>query len=262
MRWISVFALVMVACKTRVEAPTEMEDLTRYVYRNYDADAELQAGVENLLVWIEDNLDTEQARRGYRLSPLSDQDTVAVEHAGEDHGALLGAAVLGLSPFDIDLHAETMLLDDQVWQNPANFAFYDRVVESADLDGFLAGMGRIDTINDIQTQSFGIRIPYQLHKDYRWVEADFGRAIVARTSLPEAGCTEGGGNCLVQSFGTDIWIALGSRPDTIRFTATWNDVDSPAQSFIDESTQINALAAGMVNVFEKTDEFLAEGGLD
>lgn len=262
MRWIVLGALAAMGCRNRVDAPTEMEDVARYIYAHYDDDAELEAGLDNLIDWVEANLSSDQARRGYRLSRLSEEDTLGVEHAGRDHSTLLGAAVLAVSPFGPEPHAQTMIRDDQIFLNPQNYAFYEREVESDDLDAFLMGSGRIDTTNDIQTQSFGIRIPYVLQKDYRWVEGDWGQAIVARANLPEPGCNEGGGNCLMQSFADDIWIVLEGRPDTIRFTATWNEVVSPATDFITEEQQINALAAGMVNVFEKTDAFLADGGLD
>ena len=95
-----------------------------------------------------------------------EEDTAHVDHAGRDQSTLIGAAVLGVSPYSAELHAQTMVRDDQMFLNPQNYAFYDRAVQGDDIDGFLTGSGRIDTTNDIQTQSFGIRIPYMLEKDY------------------------------------------------------------------------------------------------
>lgn len=263
MRWCLIATLTLTACgKKRVEAPAEMEEIARFLYLHFEDDAEAEAGLEKLIDWVIPNLNSDQAKLGYKLTTLTADDTIHITRPDRDPSATLGAAVLATSPYDLEVHARTMALEDQIYANPSNYAFYVRTTSSVDEAAFMAGSGRLDTSNEIETQNFGIRIPYTLQKDYRWIEGDFGRAIIARSHIPESGCASGGENCLMQSYSDDIWIEIPGRPDTIRFTATWNEVVSPATAFITEGQQINALAAGMVRVFENTDSFIADGGVE
>lgn len=261
MRATLLTAVLLIGCaRKRADAPEDMESIARFLYQGFDDDRAVEDGLENLVDWMLVNMDTEEAQRGYRLTQLTEEDTAGVQHPGEPHEELLGAAVVGVSPYGLQTHARTMVLPDQVYMNPGNLDYYDRAVDGDD-DGFVGGVGRIDTTNDVQTVSFGIRIPYLLFKDYRWIESDFGQAIIARHWIAASGCNAGGDNCLIQNFGEDIWIDLDSRTDTLRFTATWSEVDSPAQAFITEQMQIGALANGMVRVYENTDAFIADSGL-
>lgn len=261
MRWLlPLLTLASVGCaKKREPAPEAMEDLVRYIYRNYDDPKELEDGTDGLIAWLEPKMDTEELTKGYALSTLTTED-VSVAHPDRSFEGLLGAAGGARSVVTIDEHAASSLLIDQVWQNPSNYDAYERSF-SGDGPAFKAREGDVLTDNDITTGNFGVSIPYTLFKDYRWVQGESDRqAIIARSWIEEAGCNEGGGSCLELSFSIDVWIEDGD--ETWRFTAGWSEVTSPFSGAIGDDLMVAALANGYQSVFESSDEFLTTNDID
>ncbi|MEZ4318971.1 MAG: hypothetical protein R3F61_15765 [Myxococcota bacterium] len=257
-------ALASGCARKRDPAPAEMEEIASYMLGAWDDDRSLEDALGNLVPWLEENALADDAKDGYQLTPLEPAQVEVIDRPDRELDGLLGAAVVGVSPFTITDHAATMLLVDQVYSNPRNYESYVRTVEG-DPDVFLGGDGRIDTDNAITTSNFGVTIPYVLHKDYKWVHGrDLGEAIIARSWISEKGCNESGENCLQQSFSIDLWyVGNPVNPDgvdaeTIRFTATWSEVTSSLDGLIGDDLQIAALANGMAYVFEATDEFISE----
>jgi hypothetical protein len=253
-------ALVLMGCaREREPAPGEMEDLASFMIRTWEDDRSLEDALDNLAPWLEANAGTEDALEGFQLTPLAEDDVAEIDRPDANLADLLGASVAAFSPHAMGPHAMTIVLDDQVFSNPRNYESYARTV-TGDVEAFLDGEGEVRTQNDVLTSNFGISIPYVLFKDYKWVRASEGReAIIARSWIAERGCNPSGANCLDQSFSADLWFA---QPDdvTIRFTATWSQVTSGIA--IGEDLQIAALANGMAYVFEATDTFITEGGLE
>jgi len=256
-------SLASIGCaRKREPAPAEMEQIASFMLSVWEDDRSLEDAMVNLAPWLEENSTAEDAQDGYRLTPLPAENVATLDHPERVFDGLLGAAVAGVSPHDIQVHAQTMVLDDQVFSNPRNYEAYLRSV-SGDATLFTdAEEGRVDTVNDITTSNFGVTIPYTLNKDYKWVYArDIGPAIIARSWIPEVGCNESGENCLQLSFSIDLWYEA-TPGETIRFTSTWSEVTSSLDGVIGDDLRIAALASGMANVFDATDSFISEGGLD
>lgn len=250
-------ALVAGCARKREPAPAEMEELANFLLQVWEDDRSVEDGFDNLAPWLIENAASEDALDGFRLTPLSDEDVATIDHPDADLSELLGVAVAGRSPHGIGAHAQTIVLDDQVFSNPRNYDSYERTV-TGDVEAFLAGEGVVRTENDVLTSNFGITIPYVLFKDYKWVRTrEENEGIVARSWIAERGCNDGGGNCLEQSFSIDLWFI--QEADVIRFTSTWSQVESSIN--IGDDLQVAALANGMVYVFEATDEFIVEQGL-
>ena len=60
-------ASVSGCAKKRDPAPTEMEDLVRYLFLNWEDDELVPEGFDNLHGWLADNIDSEQAHDGFNL---------------------------------------------------------------------------------------------------------------------------------------------------------------------------------------------------
>lgn len=213
----------------------------------------MEDALDNLTVWLDANVPSEQAEDGFRLDPLVAADVSTVDHPRANLNDLLGAAGGAMSPFPIMEHAAYVPLQDQTFSNPGQYKVYERSV-SGDEAAFVEGEGVLRTVNDIETANFGVTIPYRLYKDYKWVRTDAEEAIVARSWIEERSCNDGGGNCLEQTFSIDMFGRRGGS--TVRFTATWSQVTSAIA--LPDDTLIAGLAMGIQNVFESSDAFLEE----
>ena len=253
----ALLALTVGCARERVPAPDDVEGLSRFVFHNWEDDALLTDGMSNLAVWIDTEGRGETAQEdGYRLTPLTAEDIGPLEY--EDRvglDTLVGVAVAGESPFSIDEHAALLPLDDQIYTAPKKYEVYDRVLIEGTSEAFLAAdahevMDLIRTDNDIVQERVGVRVPYQLRKDYRWVVTEGGqRAVVGRTWAPRIGCSNDdgeSGNCLELSFSVDLLLE-DTDGDTLRFTSTWNQMSLIVD--FGEDFQVAQMANGMLAVF-------------
>ena len=252
--WLAVAVVGTAGCaKKRDPAPTEMEDLVRYLFLHWEEDELVPEGLDNLHGWLADNIDTEAAEDGFRLSPLTEADVAAVDHPDVDPALLIGASGAAVSPYPIGRQAEHIVLEDQVFSNPGTYDVYDRTV-TGDEEAFLDGTGLVRTSNAVVTSTLGVTIPYTLLKDYRWVDGELSDGILARSWIAESSCNEGGGNCLVQSYSIDVFFAVGEDA-TWRFTASWSQITSGFE--LGEDLMVASLAGGIQNIFRFTDAYLA-----
>ncbi len=247
-------ALASGCAKEKPLAPTEMTDLVRDMFDNYEDEEALAAAVENLDPWIQENALAEEAIEGYRLDPLVTDDVDSVERPnGASLDDLLGAAGCNISAYGLDDQAWHIVDTDQVWGNSKYETYTRRFVGETKPSGFQAGEGVLRTVNDVATTSFTITIPYTLYKDYRWVETESGiQAIVARSWIEEAGCNDAGNNCLKQSYSIDHFHLDGT--ETLRLTATWSEVEAVIE--LSDDLLIKGLADGFQDTFESTEAHL------
>jgi len=245
--------LVAGCAKKRDPAPTEMVDLARFVFQNWEDEEALPDAVDNLQAWLADNIDTDEAHDGFRLEPLDPADVADVNHPDVPLSGLLGAAGAAPSAFSLDDHSGEITEEDQVFANPGTYDRYERSFVGGDPERFRKGTDLLRTSNDIETSTLGITIDYTLLKDYRWVEGETAEAIVARSWTEEEYCNDGGGTCLEQTYSVDLFFE--HQGATWRMTAAWNQLDSSLP--IGEDLMVATLAIGIQNVFKYTDEYLA-----
>ncbi|TVQ87330.1 MAG: hypothetical protein EA397_18610 [Deltaproteobacteria bacterium] len=270
MRILTLGGLILLAtacARSRAPADDDIDGLSRFLFQNWEDARDVTDAMSNLSTWLEGPGRGEEAQNdGFVLDALTAEEVEDVEYPVgrielED---LVGAVVTGESEWSIDHHAELLPMEDQTWNAPRNYAHYNREVIEGSVDAFLAPPAAeeqelIRTDNDVMQSRLGVRIPYTLRKDYRWVTThDGARAIIGRTWAPNFGCSSSdgeGGNCLELSFSVDLFYE--PRPgETIRMTASWNRLTLVVE--LGEDLQIATLANGMIKVFEDTDAFLWE----
>jgi hypothetical protein len=247
-----VLSVSLAGCKRREPAPTEMTDLVRYTFLHWEEDELLPEAMDNLQRWLADNIDSEQANKGFELPDLSAEDVADVQRPDRDLALMIGATGAAPSPFPLSDHAATVVLDSQLFSNPDAYDSYVRHIEG-DTGAFADGSGLVRTRNEITTTTLGITIPYVMIKDYRWVEGESSRSILARSWVEERFCNEGGGSCLEQTFSVDVFF--DEDGSTWRMTAAWNEITSTIP--LPDATRVATLAIGIQDVFRSTDEFLA-----
>jgi hypothetical protein len=202
----AVLPFAAACAPTREPAPEDLDGLLHYLYRNHDDAGAVAEAMGIFGEWLDDEGRTEDAREGYRLTPLTADDTAAVDHPDRDLTAAGGVAVGATSPFPILDHAGATVLFDQRYNDPDSYSRYEREIATGDDDAFEQGEGTIATVNDIEKTKVGVSIPYILYKDFHWTRIDADRhAFVARSWVSEPSCNENGNNCLHQSFSVDVW---------------------------------------------------------
>jgi hypothetical protein len=256
---LASFVFLTACARDRNPAPEDLDGLSGWLFQYWEDEAELTEGFENLVPWLDGDARTEEANDGFTLSDLTEVQTADVTHPdGADFEMLIGVAVPYVSPWSIEDHAGLLVMEDQTWNDTGTYAKYVREVAEGDAGTFVTGQGMVRTVNDIdKSGAFGVNIPYILYKDYRWVTvADGRRGVIGRSWTEEVSCAEGGNNCLHLSFSIDLFFESGDA-ETLRTTASWNDLRTEADAFLTEEQRIGLMVNGMNDIFTNTDDFLA-----
>ncbi len=245
-----------------VEAPTELNDLRTYLFANFESEDQevLSTGLCNLDVFFQ-GVDLEQdfSDLAYSLEPLAEEDLEGIVHPDADPSLTLPVGLVAASAFTPLEHVQVILLEDQTPVEPNSPNHYEReFTEPADpqcFDG--AECQLLRSMNDIVKENFLMTIPYEMHKDYRWVEmceeGSGSWGILARSWCEEEAWGEGGDNAILQSYSIDVF--LPSDTGAVRFMALWSQSDIPG--FGDDTIEYS-IKLGMYQVFDATDEYLEE----
>jgi hypothetical protein len=260
---VAGWVAVMMACKAPPEAPTELNELTRYLYREWEAeDPEVIAvGLRNLETFLAD-VDVHSSQlleRSWEVLPLQEEDVAGlVRPEGRALEDLIGVSVAYGSVWPIEDHARVQTEADQTPFEPTAPEHYDRTfVEPEDPSCFLdAGCEFLRTFNDATRKNTLLTVTFELFKDFRWVELEPGRqAFVSRSWFERSWHGENENTTLWQSHSTDLWIDQGDGT-ALRFQVLWSESDVGL-------SESDALVAGTVKfgtneIFEHTDEMIGE----
>ncbi len=254
------FVFLTACARDRNPAPEDLDGISAWFFQWWEVDLEVADAFENLAPWLDGDARSEEAAHGFVLSNLTDEQVVEVEHPDEDLAGMIGVATPWVSPHPIEAHAGLIVMEDQVWNDPGSYDRYTREIVEGDPEAFAAGSGVVRTVNDIDKRGgFGVNIPYILNKNYRWATlADGRRGVVSRSWTEEVSCAEGGNNCLHLSFSVDLFFEA-SPDETMRMTASWNDLRTEADAFLTDDQRIGLMVNGMPTNFANTDELIAGG---
>ncbi len=268
-RIVFLSALTVVGCKAPPEAPTELNELSAYLFRNWEAEEEgvLEVGMYNLQQFFVDaDLDVSYADRSYQLEVLSDDDVAEVDNPeGSDPADCLGVGLVAGSAFTAEEHAQAIIQGDQTELEPNSRDKYDRIfLDPTDPSCFPSRECTVlRTNNDLIKDNAFMTIPYEMVKDFRWVELDpEGVAgsgewgILARTWIKERGVGESGNNTIEQSYSVDVFLP-GAHGDwaLYRYMALWSESTGTTD---DPDTIMGVTKFGMDQLFDETEEWLGE----
>jgi len=249
-------------CKAPPEAPTELNELSAYLFRNYEAedDRVLPLGLANLYEFFEDvDLDVKYGDRSYSLTPLTEDD-IDVPHPDRDLSLAMPIAQVVASEFTPEEHATVMVLEDQTMVEPASPEQYTReFLDPEDPTCFLTrDCPVIRTLCDIRKQNAIMDLPYLMHKDFQWVEmCEPGSeewAILARAWVEDHVEGSGGDVHMHQSFSIDVFLRDGDD-GVIRYLALWTEVEIPG---VGDSSIAGTTKYGMHKMFKATDDYLED----
>ena len=260
--WGLVFALLGCA-KERPPAPDDLDGMSHFLFKHWEDYDQVADGMSVLGGWLETSGREEEATDfGFVLSDLTEEEVVETPHADHPLENLIGVALTGISPFSVEAHGELIARADQRWNSEKTYIQYDRTLHEGTVEGFVPPDGMIRTDNVIDKSGpFGIHIPYELNKDFRWVETDVGKhAVVARSWVETEGCSGSDGdgkNCVSLSFSIDIWYG-SEENETIRVTATWNFLQTSVDDLLTEEFMVKSMVNGLQDIFQNTDDVLEE----
>lgn len=256
------------ACTRPPEAPSELDDLARYLYRTWgDEDERVQvAGLTNLEVFLEGADEgagltdkTGIQARSWELELLEPDDVANLpERPDRDLGGMIALGVAHDSPHPIACHATVQTLVDQLPVEKSSATDYTRTfLDEEDGDCFpSADCDVLRTNNDIRRANLFFAARFDLRKDFRWFELEDGRtAFYSRSWLPTSFPGEDGEGMMWQSYSIDVWIERpGQR--SWRWQVLWTETDT-GESF-PEGAELGAIKSGTDRTLRDGDAVIVE----
>jgi hypothetical protein len=250
-------------CKPPPEAPTELSELSTYLFREWDNTEEgvAEVGLGNLYDFF-DGMDLSVAYedRAYTPADLDEEDIAGVVHPGRDPSLAVPVSMITDSAYAPEAHATVIVMEDQTPVEPASPDLYVRefVDPTPDPDCFLdRSCEMLYSMNEIMKQNAIMDVVYDMHKDWRWAELyepGSGQwCIMGRSWIEEPAIGDAGNVAINQSFSIDIIMPDddGGR----RYMSLWPEtlIEGISEDVIAGTTKW-----GMDGMFEATEEYLEE----
>ncbi len=250
----------VLACTPPIEAPTELNELSRYLYREFEAEDPdtLAAGLDNLGAWLgELDLTVDTNERTYSLDPLQEDDVAGLTRPeGRALSDLLGLGIAHDSPYALPDHAAYVVWEDQLTMSPLSEYHWRHF----DGDGAAclpdASCEVARATDELKKDSVFIKVELALEKDFRWVVlADGQQALIARAWFEESFAGESGQNQLWQNHALDVYLP-SANGHVLRWYVTWAESEF---SGADDDIKIGILRSGIEDFLDACDEAAAGG---
>ena len=253
LRLAIALALATGACRRPPEAPEALDELTRYLYAEWDNEDPrvLAAGLDNLRLQLDDvDYDGALQDRSWELTPMNAASVSDVPHPDRDPQNTLGVAVTFQSVWPGTDHARLQTEADQTVTEPSA-ATYDRTFPEVDDPGCFvdAGCEVLVTENLVERQNLIISVQGTLFKQFRWSELEDGEmAFISRSWIAEPWVGDNNNNTIWQSYSIDVWLPGpgGAR----RFQTLWSESEVGGAS---DSILITTVKVSTDDIFEAGD---------
>lgn len=254
--------LLLTACKDPIAAPTEMSDLSIWLFANFESDdpalPEAMANLQTFLAGLD--LSGSYGDRSYDIAPLAEEHIADVQHPDTDLVYTFTLGMVAESAFTPAQHTQVHILEDQTPVEPTSPNLYQReFLEPADPSCYPdRGCDGIRTMNDIIKENVFSTIPYEMNKDYRWVDFELDgqpvAGILARSWVQEESFGEGGQSRMPHSYTLDVSLPHGES-GSIRWLVLWAlvEIDGISQESIAGTTKY-----GMNKLQQATEEWLED----
>lgn len=261
---LALALLLAPGCAPPPEAPTELSDLSRYLYREYDDEDPrvMQAGARNLFDFLQtvDLAADATVDRAFAPENLREEDVADITRPDRPLENCLPLGIGGLSRQSIEDHALLMVQPDQT-EAEASANYYDRTFPETDDPSCFVDRtcDRLVTVNDAERQNALLRVQFILFKDFRWVEIldeDGGHerwSIVARSWFEESFEGENGNNALLQSYASDLWFEADDGT-VQRYQTLWSE--SRIAGDPEENIILGILRSSIDGSFERADDVI------
>ncbi len=257
-----VVAATTLGCKAPPEAPEELSELSRYLFREFESEewGVREAGMGNLAAYFADqDLTVAWQDLSYTIDDLAADDVADVEHPNRDLTLQMPVGMAFPSGFGPDGHASVIVMGDQTPVEPNSPNTYDREFTeptSSDCFGDRECV-LLRSMNTIVKENALMEIPYEMNKDWRWVELgepESGEwAVLGRSWCQDIALGVEGNNEINQSFSIDVF--LPGEDGGVRYMVLWSET---VVAGIGEDVIIGTIEYGMHQMFEAHEEYLEE----
>lgn len=239
--------LLTLACTDAEKTvPPTLQQMSLTLLQNFDEDV-AEEQTRTLATWLDGQID--EAPDGWYLDNLVAADVDQFEHSpNADWTQVLGAGVPALVRGTTAAYAQAATEADQRFAEPNTYIRWDRDILAGDSSSFLNEHATLSTWNDIEKSGpFGVVIPYEMQKDFRWVDD----MLIARSVVPEEGWGEDGKNGIIVGFTIELWFDRGGQ--VVWYNASWTQIATIIGDAFPVDAQIDAFIKGTHDYFEGTE---------
>ena len=250
-----VLVMALVGCKSPLEAPSDLEDLTRWMFIEWEDPDALAAGAGNLLDFAQAEVDfaADWEGRSYESGALGAGAAEGLVNHDRDSADTNSVVLFFSSRYPAEDHLQHIKMEDQTPVEPSSSELYNRAFIEND-PGCIAD-GSCDfmrSMNDVRRDNVLYTIDYPMRKDWRWVTIEgVGDALCARSFNLESAS----GNLidLLQGYSIDIFLPDGDG--SLRMQSTWQEMEMGG---LDAEDVAKTIAKGIDDQLEVHDEWLDE----
>lgn len=242
MRFVVVLIPLVAACAPP-EAPEDLDDLTRYLFAEWDADdARVRAaGLANLQDFLATSVGPEGAKgpitaetpsgeRSWSVSDLGEDDVEGLTRPDRPLDAMVGVSVAHASRWPVGDHARWQTEADQLPAEPSAVRYERTFPDPEDRACFPEeSCDVMETVNDARRANFLFSADFVLFKDFRWVpytdvDGTERQAFYSRSWFEESWPSDGGNATLWQSYSVDVFLDRGDGT-TWRYQTSWSETE-------------------------------------
>jgi len=244
-------ALFLLACSPPAEeTPPSMQELLWALLRDFDTEAAVEEA-DALGQWMAG--EGEAAESGYVVdTPASAYVDALTFSDNLELGNMSGGMWFQEVRGSVNQHAAVVPEADQTFADPT-YDRWDRTIANGSETGYLAGEELIADDDIEKDGGFGIVLPYPMMRHYRWVELENGTGQITRSVIYEEGWTDDGQNGIIGGFTIEVWYPSGDE-GMIWVNATWTQVISVVDEFVEDSFYTDAIINGSKDVMAGTEE--------
>ncbi|MBN2799655.1 MAG: hypothetical protein JXX28_10955 [Deltaproteobacteria bacterium] len=258
-RALVLLPLALTACKAPVEAPTEISELSAYMFQYFDnEDADELFAAELVLEDYLAGLDLTASvnDRAVSLTPLVGESVEGITiPEGVDPNLQIPVAVSGISRHGIDAQVGLILDENQICVASDSVKYAARTFLS---DAGCFGDGTCDTLstmNEVRRETFVAKVWYDTPGDFRRLTLDDGRQVIlGRSWLERQFIGDSGDTSWDQSYALDVFIEdPAASGQTLRFYAMWSSVTIPG---LGDDAYAGLVKSGVDEYYENADNMV------
>lgn len=258
-RLFLIFSVFTTGCKAPVEAPTELSELSRYLYREWsNPDPSVMAsGVENLHDFLVDvDLSKKVLDRSWILADITEEDIFDIDwNTSRDPADAVGLGVAYASQWPVADHATLQTEPDQTPAEPTASRYERTFPQTTDPSCFPPFQCEsLITESDITRQNLLMHVDFILFKDIRRVATEHGDAMAARSWIDRTWEGDNGKTALFQSYSIDVWIP--SDTGVLRYQTLWTESDVGVDA--DDDLIVGTVKSAIDRAYSVQDEAIEE----
>jgi hypothetical protein len=257
--------LVLAACAPLPEAPEDLDELTRYLFREWDDEDHrvMEAGIRSFEASIgEIDFDGDRIARSFDQPDLDADDVADIDIPdGAELSRMIGVGLGRRTAWEPVWHAEWATVEDQAPAEPSSTEYERNFIDPEDPSCFPEReCESIITMNHVLKSNALYTAWIDMWKNFRWIDVvddngrDTGRdAIVAKVWIEQAFAGEAGNTWIFQTYALDVWLDSESE-GPIRLQANWSQT-----SLSDDETLVRpVIRMALDQLMEQTDETIAD----